>query len=78
MGAGVRWDDFVHYCVENLFYGVENLSLIPGAVGASPVQNIGAYGVEVKDPWTFGELCTPEVRARIPTIVTEIIRKEKL
>ena len=44
VGAGVVWDDFVDYC-----YGVENLSLIPGEVGASAVQNIGAYGVEVKD-----------------------------
>ena len=47
--AGIVWDDFVEYCVSNSFYGVENLSLIPGNVGATPVQNIGAYGAEVKD-----------------------------
>jgi len=46
-GSGVIWDDFVNFCVNESFYGVENLSYIPGTVGASAVQNIGAYGQEV-------------------------------
>ncbi len=47
--AGECWDDFVRYCVERQFYGVENLALIPSQVGSAAVQNIGAYGCEVKD-----------------------------
>ena len=49
VGAGVVWDDFVAWCSINGYWGVENLSAIPGEVGASAVQNIGAYGVEAKD-----------------------------
>ena len=49
VGSGVVWDDFVAWCAVKGYWGVENLSAIPGEVGASAVQNIGAYGVEAKD-----------------------------
>lgn len=54
--AGENWHGFVQYCLAQGWYGLENLSLIPGTVGAAPVQNIGAYGVELKD-------CLHSVRA---------------
>lgn len=49
VSAGTEWDRFVEFAVSKNYYGIENLSIIPGTVGAAPVQNIGAYGVEVKD-----------------------------
>ncbi|MDA9634258.1 UDP-N-acetylmuramate dehydrogenase [Pseudomonadota bacterium] len=47
VGGGVDWADFIEYCLNNHLYGIENLTHIPGSVGAAPVQNIGAYGIEV-------------------------------
>ncbi len=49
VATGELWDDFIQYCMDNTYSGVENLAGIPGLVGSSPVQNIGAYGVEAKD-----------------------------
>ncbi|MCR4966101.1 MAG: UDP-N-acetylmuramate dehydrogenase [Bacteroidales bacterium] len=49
VAAGTEWESLIEYCVENQYYGLENLTGIPGLVGSAPVQNIGAYGMEVKD-----------------------------
>ncbi len=59
--AGENWHEFVQYCIANDFGGLENLSLIPGNVGTAPIQNIGAYGVELKD--TFLSCNTLEIES---------------
>lgn len=61
VSAGEDWQDFVEYCLEKSYAGVENLSLIPGTVGAAPVQNVGAYGVELQD--VFYELQAIEIES---------------
>lgn len=67
--AGENWHDFVMYCIENNFGGIENLSLIPGNVGTAPIQNIGAYGVELKD--TFIRCNTVEIDTQLERSFTK-------
>ena len=66
--AGENWSDFVDYCLDMQCWGLENLSLIPGNVGAAPIQNIGAYGVELKD--AFSELTALNIQSGLAITFT--------
>ncbi|EKD77488.1 MAG: hypothetical protein ACD_42C00318G0002 [uncultured bacterium] len=66
IGAGENWHQLVLYCVKNNYAGIENLSLIPGTVGAAPIQNIGAYGVELKE--TLCEVHAIDIEKNTPRI----------
>lgn len=61
--AGENWHEFVLWCINNNFGGIENLSLIPGNVGTAPIQNIGAYGVELKDTFESCEAISLETKS---------------
>lgn len=69
--AGETWDDFVNWSTERALFGIENLAAIPGSVGAAPVQNIGAYGAEVKDVVESVELVMLETGELITLTATE-------
>lgn len=66
--AGENWHEFVMYCIEKNWAGIENLALIPGHIGTAPIQNIGAYGVELKD--TFVSCTVMEIATRVEKTLT--------
>ncbi|WP_331346901.1 UDP-N-acetylmuramate dehydrogenase [Cellvibrio sp. UBA7661] len=68
VAAGENWHQLVEYTLANALYGLENLSLIPGSVGAAPIQNIGAYGVEIKELLT--ELTALDIRSGLSVTFT--------
>lgn len=68
VAAGENWHQLVEYSLANAMYGLENLSLIPGSVGAAPIQNIGAYGVEIKD--LLAELTAINIRSGLSVTFT--------
>ncbi len=69
--SGENWHQFILWCLENNFGGLENLSLIPGNVGSAPIQNIGAYGVELKDSFVSCEALN------VQTLETTVFSKEE-
>tara|TARA_B110000438_G_scaffold83075_1_gene82761 strand:+ start:3039 stop:4058 length:1020 start_codon:yes stop_codon:yes gene_type:complete len=69
VGSGVNWHEFVLWSVSKNLSGIENLALIPGLVGASPMQNIGAYGVEVKD--TISKVYFIDIKSRLEKNLTD-------
>src|SRR5690606_40249753 len=68
--AGENWHEFVLWCLEKNYGGIENLSLIPGNLGSAPIQNIGAYGVELKDVFVSCEVLD-NVTKRLKTFTKE-------
>ncbi len=68
VAAGENWHQLVEYSLDNALYGLENLSLIPGSVGAAPIQNIGAYGVEIKE--LVAELSALNIRSGLAVTFT--------
>ncbi|MGV8836377.1 UDP-N-acetylmuramate dehydrogenase, partial [Cellvibrio sp.] len=68
VAAGENWHQLVEYSLDNALYGLENLSLIPGSVGAAPIQNIGAYGVEIKE--LVAELSALNIRSGLSVTFT--------